>query len=311
MASDLFVVIPTSGRSELLRRTLKSLEECQKPKSYRETIVVENGQKGSIEEIVKDFRSSLNAKYQYVGNANKSNALNQGIRTIPNGLIFLTDDDVRFHPRVLCAYDGESDKYGSGQIYGGPVRVDYQREPEEWLKPYLPSSAKGWSFGEDDRRIKVIEDEGIAFIGLNWALFRKDIEKAGWFNPNFGPGSPTGSRGQETEMQIRLQNVGMKKVYIPEAIVWHYVPPDRCTPIWALKRIYQTAVRNGQRRDFPGYSVFGYPVWMFIEVIRKGMVAIWKSTSIDIERRFAAYYRLFYFLGYMHGARISNRYKQG
>ncbi len=40
---DIVINIATSGRSDLLKRTLNSLAGCQLPAGYAETVVVENG----------------------------------------------------------------------------------------------------------------------------------------------------------------------------------------------------------------------------------------------------------------------------
>ena len=61
--ADFVVNIATSGRPELLRRTLESLKECEEPVGYRETVVVENGPRGGAEAVVRAARSWLNVRY--------------------------------------------------------------------------------------------------------------------------------------------------------------------------------------------------------------------------------------------------------
>ena len=66
------------------------------------------------------------------------------------------------------------------------------------------------------------------FLGFNWAASASDLIRMGGFNEERGPG--TVSRGQETDMQERMLKDGMRGRYLPDALVWHYVPRARCSP---------------------------------------------------------------------------------
>ena len=131
----------------------------------------------------------------------------------------------------------------TGRFFGGPTGVDYEQEPPAWLKSFLPTSALGWEWpGPGDVVNKA------AFLGFNWAAFARDIRAAGGFDANRGPGSPTGSTGQETDMQRRLLAAGLSGLYVPEARVWHYIAADRCSPDWAIARNYRQGVEHGKQR---------------------------------------------------------------
>ena len=62
------------------------------------------------------------------------------------------------------------------------------------------------------------------FLGLNWAAFASDLKEVGGFDPRFGPGSATGSTGQETAMQRRFLAAGLHGRDVPHAEVWHWIP---------------------------------------------------------------------------------------
>ena len=115
MATRLDVIIPTVGRTDLLRATLTSLAACRKPKIYYQTIVIANGPKAGAEEVVKDFHASLNVLYIYSPVKNKSHALNIGLSEIQDSLIFFMDDDVRIYrlrlsviPIDVFSWEGQS-----------------------------------------------------------------------------------------------------------------------------------------------------------------------------------------------------------
>ncbi|MGD0461475.1 MAG: glycosyltransferase [Tepidisphaeraceae bacterium] len=296
---DLIVNIATAGRPDLLRRTLQSLGECRLPAGYREAVVVENGPRAGAEDVLRTAPPSLNLRYMYQPQGNKSAALNAALATFGDGLIFFTDDDVRLDPGVLQAYSDVAQKTGAGRFFGGPADVDYESPPPLWLRQYLPKSATGWQWKSDPDCVNAPE-----FLGFNWAAFASDLRAAGGFNTNRGPGSLSGSTGQETEMQRRLLRQGLRGVYVPPARVWHYVPADRCSPQWAIERSFRHGVEEGSHAAAEPQGPFGLPPWRIIRQYLKGIARglMW-SLSTRPELRFKAKHRRSYDRGLLHGIR--------
>lgn len=234
----LYVIIPTAGRATLLARTLDSLAACEKPTGYQRTIVVENGEPGAAREIVSARDEEERIGYQHVDYANKSHALNEAIAEIETGLIVMFDDDVRLDRRILIEYAEAADARGEGVFFGGSFGVDYEETPPEWLRRLLPLSARGVD-------LRAPEREWHLYLGFNWAVYAQDLHAAGGFDPNFGPGSPTGSTGQEANMQQRLLDAGLEAVDVPGAWCWHYVPRKRSTLAWVLKRKHRGGLQSG------------------------------------------------------------------
>lgn len=257
MHTDFVVVLPTSGCApQRLHASLESLAACAKPSRYRETIVVENGPPAGARSVVEAFRNTMNARYVHVLEANKSAALNHVLSDVRDCFLFFTDDDVRIGEQTLMAYADAAASHSAGEFFGGPVHAAWDVAPPEWLLPFLPRSAKGWSLEkvnvaeyEHDYSLapcpvclETIDFHRITFLGFNWAAFERDISALGGFDPARGPGSPTGTTGQETDMQRRMLAAGVRGRYVSGAPVWHHVPPSKCSPEWALRRAY----RNGQ-----------------------------------------------------------------
>ncbi len=118
--------------------------------------------------------------------------------------------------------------------------MDYEEPPLEWLTEFLPRSAKGWCLvGSEVHRPDW-------FLGANWAAMVTDLRDVGGFDDGFGPGSVASVRGQETNMQARMRGIGLSPRYIPGAIVYHYVPKERCSLEWLLDR---------RRRDGKGFGL--------------------------------------------------------
>jgi len=230
MHHPLYILIPTHGRPDLLRRTLDSLAMCRIPKCLAQTIVIENGGQNGAEAVTADASTRLNISYRYTAKGNKSHALNVILPELNDGLVVFFDDDVRLHANVLEAYADAAQRIGEGHFFGGPFGVDYETEPPSWLKKYLTPCALGWEPTSGNRQL----DDITTFLGFNWAAFTRDLKETGGFNEDLGPG--LSASGQESDMQVRLRTAGVIPEYLPDAKVWHYVPAKRCSPEWLLER---------------------------------------------------------------------------
>lgn len=246
MDTDLYVLLPTHGRSTLLRRTLESLAAFTPHPSLVATRVIENGPPGGAEEVVQSLKESaphLRIEYVHSSRANKSEALNVALQGLPgSALCVMIDDDIRVAPGFMEAYVAAYAEHGDRAFYGGPCDVDYEVAPDPDLIPFFPPSAKGIGIE------RLIEKK--YFLGCNWAASAGVLRAAGGFDPLYGPGSPTGATGQETELQGRLRARGLVMAAVPEALVWHYVPADRSSRQWLVERLYRVGRSAGQaKRD--------------------------------------------------------------
>ena len=210
--------------------------------------------------------------------ANKCAALNRALEMLGGGLVFFADDDVRFSPQVLEEYSRAAQGVTHGCFFGGPTGVDYETAPPNWLKAYLPQSAVGWP---EAGRVLDLADPSQIFLGFNWAAFADDIKQAGGFNPLRGPGSRTGVLGDESEMQQRLASRGAQKVFVPDALVWHYVPSERCSAQWALRRRYGGGLEMGAAYVYNGPRILGYPRWMWRRLAGTAFRLIWHALARD------------------------------
>lgn len=232
------IIIPSHDRDGLLERTLTSLAACALPAELRRVVVAENGAKLGAEALVARFQDRLPIQYRYTDLANKSRALNEALADLTDEFVIFYDDDVRIDPGNPAAYLRAAAGRTGGVFFGGRCSVDYVERPPDWLLPRLPASARGWSLGDQPCPLELPRA-----LGFNWAAFAADLKAAGGFNEARGPGR--WARGQESEMQERLFAAGVKGVYLPDALVWHYVPPERCSPEWALARTLPMAAQLG------------------------------------------------------------------
>jgi GT2 family glycosyltransferase len=236
-----YVLIATAGRPDLLSRTLESLSQSDRPANLAGVVVIENGTPSGAKAVCEKAYGDYQIDYRWTAVANKSRALNVAMEEIPgDALIIFGDDDIRYERRTLAAYEAAGSLAPEGTFFGGPFGCDYESEPPPWLRRYLPLSAVGWNPAESE-----VNPATTRFIGFNWAARCGDIKRLGGFDPNFGPGSPTKASGQESNMQRRMREAGMRARLVRDAVVHHFVPQSRCSPEWVLQRSWRNGVSRG------------------------------------------------------------------
>ena len=302
MASRIQVLLATTGKNTSLAATLSSLADCVLPDRYNGVTIVENGPAQGAQSIVESAPQRLRATYLHVDQANKNVAINAGIKSLDDStLVIFTDDDVRFSDNILVKYAEVTEHIENGEYFGGPTGVDYESPPDEWLIPFLPPSARGWS--------PEIEETDLGpgvFLGFNWAAFAGDIRRTGGFDPQLGPGSPIGI-GDETDMHIRLQRIGVKPTFLPDAKVWHYVPKRRCTKKWIIRRWYRRGMCESlYGGPYGSQELFGVPRWR----LAKWVGYIWRyviALPFGREHRLKARIELSRYTGMIYGIRNTDR----
>ena len=289
------VVIPTHNRNDLLQRTLESLSQVELPESYHQTIVIENGGRFGAEQVASQAESRLQVHYEYFEQGNKSAALNHVLSIVEDDLLVFFDDDIRVAEGLLQSYACVARDWPDC-FFGGPMDCDYPQEPEPWID--LPPSALGW---------RPSTDKDLIFLGCNWAAFAKHLRECGGFDPRVGPGGTTGARGQETSMQHKLRAHGYSPRYISEALVWHYVPANRCDEKWALNRAFENGLTFGLSIEEDGQKLFGVPRW---RLRRLGLVllrALYYSATRGKPEAHSWWSKFHFQRGQVVGLRITSR----
>ena len=236
MKLKISIIIPTYNNNVLIKRTLESLSSAVLPQSITEVIVVENGPKLNVDTICQDFQKKLPLKYLYTEQDGLSNARNLGIKNSDADVMIFFDNDMKFDPDTLVEYDKIIQQYGDQCFYGGPVLADYEEKPPEWLRKFLPWSAKGHSLGE-----KVISIKKALFLGGNHAVPKKALNTFGGYDDMCATGT-TGMMGEERRLQKKLLNAGYKGIYIPKAVAHHWIPKEHCSQEWTAQRNYRAGL---------------------------------------------------------------------
>jgi len=234
------LVIATDSFKDKLGAALTEFSQVQGLEVY----VVANG-KNSVS-ITEQYRGipglPSNAKIMTSPDQGKSVALNYFLRNVGQANLFLifTDDDVLFPKENITRYISVVEQKGRGYYYGGGVDVLRDVDlPNDRLKLY-PESIRGIEENQLEHRE--------IFLGCNWGAFAEDIIQVGGFNPYFGPGSITGSVGQESYMMKQLVAAGIRPSPIYDCRVTHHAPSDYHEEQWLYKRRYREGIQRGLLR---------------------------------------------------------------
>ncbi len=303
---QLDVIVTTYNRQNLLQRALDSLQVAPVPEdlSVRVT-VVDNASTDQTREMVERQKPRFQGRLQYLfeETQGKAYALNTGIAATRGELVGMIDDDEEidkgWYVRIAQAFrDQDLD------FIGGPYIPRWGSEPPEWL-PKNYRAAIGWIDAGDEARPMDESYPGI-LMGGNAVIRRAVLDRVGPYSTEL---SHTGTRllmGEDDDMYRRLLRSGARGRYLPDLIIYHYVPPERLTKRyhrrWSFWRGVSQGLRGRTRRQ-PVAHVAGIPRYRIGNAVR----GMWKTAAGLIKggqssaERFADELALWDVLGYMFG----------
>ena len=307
---NISVIVPTYNRPELVERLLATLARCNLPDSV-EIVIVENGPARGVKDVCSSSAIADRVRYEYVATAGRSLALNHAIQTSRAEFFIFFDDDIFVPPNIVADYAGAAERYGPGHFFGGPLDPEAEIPCPPYLVPYLPLSAKGWSFG--DRECEIEPAQFGFFFGANWAVFRADLERIGTFSEALGvAGNGVSPLGEEVDLQRRLLSNGAKAIYLPSARIRHPVPAECYTLRWVWQRMMRIGVTewrlNHRIAQENRRTILGVPAWTVRMVLEK-KIDLWKArlANAPIERRIKLRMDEAFNSGMVYGAWLESR----
>ena len=288
------IVIATYKRAALLADTLASLARLQ-PGAPWEVIVVDNNSPDDTKAVVDAAAATypVPLHYAFEGEQGRSAALNCGFRIATGDIIVTTDDDVRVEPDWLNRIEAGLDAQQCDYV-GGRVVPMWESEPPRWLPR---TNGQLWAV------IALLDygREPIKFgkrvpLGVNMAIRRDALERAGGFDTRIGRKAGT-LLGQEVrEWCLRAQAAGLAGYYIPDMVVEHLIPTDRLNKEYFRRWFYWRGIsramlyaQTGKDMESPEQSqldfsqvrhILGVPRYLF----RNALVAVRDVVSATLRR---------------------------
>jgi glycosyltransferase involved in cell wall biosynthesis len=225
--NNVSILICTRNRPNQIYKTLLSISRVIVPKnSGLEVVVVNNGDKDSLDEIVHEFKKKINLKIILEKRIGHSIALNLGIKNCSGNLIIFTDDDVEVDRSFVKNYLDIAKKYPDCGYYFGKIKPVFEKEPPYWWDSLTPRSLSGRDIGEKEIIFKKsCWDADI--VGVNFAA-KKKIFDYFRFDPFLGSSELTGFLGgNDTKLGREIMDSGKNVCYVPRAVVYHLIPEKR------------------------------------------------------------------------------------
>ena len=261
----LSLIIPTHNRSERLIAALESVIRQDLPAADWECVVVSNNSTDDTVARFGDFAArypGLNLRLVTEDGPGVSYARNRGIAETSAPLLVFIDDDERINPGFLRAYADFFDAHPDAVVAGGRIIAEYPTGRPDWLSKYTEMPiANPMDFGDAVRPFPAGRVPG----GGNMAFRRSAALRYGGFDPSLGRVGRMLIGGEENDFFERLMRGGETCWYVPGAVMWHIIPPEKLTESYFRRLCYNVGVsqrlRAGMYRRYPKTLLFESLKW--------------------------------------------------
>jgi len=202
------IIIPTYGRPKQLRECLDSITGLDYPKDNFEVIVIDDGSKTSLGDIVGAFQKKINVKLFRQDNAGPATARNRGAEESSGKYLAFTDDDCKPSPDWLWRLEDLLNE-NPGLLVAGRTVNDLTGNPYSMASQLIADFLCSYYNKREARFL----------TSNNMALSREQFLKVGGFDITF----PLAA-AEDREFCDRYLYCGYKTLYAPDVIVHHAHP---------------------------------------------------------------------------------------
>jgi len=212
------VVIPTLNRRCTLEKVLPLLAKQTLPQEKYELLLCDSGSTDGTQELVDALGIGNLRLVDTNGDRGRGGARNAGIQAAKGDIILFTDADILADKCLLEEHVRIHHLKSNIAVIGLEIQVDSLDEYENVR--HDPTKGRHMH-GEKERSLA-----WLFFLTGNASVPRETLLKVGMFDENF-----TGYGHEDIELGYRLQKAGLKILFYPPAINfhWHPVPfAERC-----------------------------------------------------------------------------------
>lgn len=271
----LSVIVATRNRETSLRRTLVSLDIAQRAAGIAtQVVIVDNGSSDATPHTLAEWCAACAGRRTLrVEMPGKARAVNAGLEAAEAAVIAFTDDDVEVRPdwlSAIVAYFTQHPEYAAAMGRTLPPPHLDDASLRERVARY-PGAVPVFDAGE------IVRDLDDLF-GCNMAARRSLFDRLGRFNERLGPGAS--GLSEDAELAQRILRAGLRIGYMPEAVVYHEVDPQRLTD--AYYREFQKRLGRSEYAAHPEWTV-----WRAARRAVEGALgaAWWGLTGQSVRRR--------------------------
>lgn len=243
----LSLIIATYNRSASLIRALESVAQQNASASEWECVVINNNSTDDTQERFAEFVAAhpdLNIRMVTELRQGLSFARNRGIRESEAEYIAIIDDDERISPDFITSYISLFDSTPDAVAAGGPIVAEYPSGRPRWMSHFTERPvANTMYFGDKVREFP----EGRIPGGGNMAIRRSAVRRYGVFDTSLGYVGESLVGGEESDLFERLRIAEAKYYYVPTAVMYHIIPPEKLTANYLSRLSYNIGVSQLRR----------------------------------------------------------------
>ncbi len=243
----LSLIIATYNRARPLLEALESVVAQDAPPALWECVVVNNNSQDDTEARFADFAARHPAfalRMVREPRQGLSHARNCGIAAARGEYLAIIDDDERINPGFVAAYIRFFDTHPDAVAAGGRIIPEYPAGRPAWMSRYVERPvANPLDLGDRVRLFPAGRIPG----GGNMALRRTAVERYGGFDPALGRVGGRLIGGEESDLFARLARAGERCWYVPDAVMWHIIPPEKLTDDYLSRLAYNVGVSQQLR----------------------------------------------------------------
>ena len=213
------VVMPTYNRLSRLKKVLAGLEAQTYSLEQFEVVVVSDGSSDGTDDFLQTVETPLNLKPVLQANQGPAVARNNGFQQAVGEYVLFIDDDVIPDKSLIEAHLKVHHLHQDEIIVLGPMLTPVDFDMHPWVEYEQAMLMKQY----DDMVAGAWEPTARQFYTGNTSLKRKYLVESGGFDPEF-------RRAEDVELAYRLADMGLRFVFCPHAIGYHYA--DRSFGSW-------------------------------------------------------------------------------
>ena len=241
------VILCTYNRDKYIYNVLKSVAENDYPHDQYEIVLVNNNSTDGTENECRRFQTDypdIRFRYFIETNQGLSYARNCGIRNAQGDLLVYVDDDATVNTEYLRTYSDFFTHHPEAVAAGGPILPVYETKEPEWMTHYTRQLITGKLFLGNNQR----EFPHGAFPGGGNACYRKSVfDTVGLFNVELGRKGNSLIGAEEKDLFDKMTTHGMHFYYLPNAILYHIIPPHKLTQDYFDRLTYSIGVSERYR----------------------------------------------------------------
>jgi len=237
-------IICTHNRSSLLGKGLISLVEQTVAANDYEIIVVDNASSDDTKEVTYSLmEKASNLRYLYEPRLGLSHARNRGISEANGEIAAYMDDDAIADPEwlemIVRAFE---DVEPRPVCVGGKVEPIWEIPKPDWFPESLLGYLSLLDLGDEAHWCDFPREH---LVGCNIAFLKKPLLDMGGFDPLLGRRGQSLKGNEEIELLRKTKQSGQGIYYEPRAIVCHFIPKERLTRKWLIRRLYHEGISVG------------------------------------------------------------------